>query len=129
MNFSEFLFNVHPIFHKNAPLYQNKPELVTEAEEYLSGWIDNNLPSGSGFDAPAELIEATGKKIVFRVPFHGMDQNGFYCGWGYYNVTVTPDLANGFSIACNLIAVDDETEKETFLTIAEYICDIYSEVF
>jgi hypothetical protein len=50
------------------------------------------LPSGSGFDCGTtiDLDESDPEKIVLRVNYHHITENGFYDGWTYHRVILTP---------------------------------------
>lgn len=70
-------------------------------EPYLDGdTVDNLLteflPSGSGFDAPITLEYSINKhfceKYKLTVPYHCMDDNGFYDGWVEVEYTITPSF-------------------------------------
>lgn len=94
----------------------NQP-LAGEAERWLNlhtsalvSLCENHLPHGSGFDSGVELnseltwVDAgpvnqgstpdTAKtpRIVFDIPYHVMNEDGYYVGWAEYRVTVTPDF-------------------------------------
>ena len=58
------------------------------------------LPHGSGFDRGCTVIleKSHADRIVINAPFHHMDSNGYYDGWGDYLVIVTPSLGFDFSI-------------------------------
>jgi len=62
--------------------------------------MESNLPRGSGFDSgcTVDLEKSGADRVVIRAPFHHMDSNGYYSGWGYYSVIVSPCLSFGFSL-------------------------------
>src|SRR5688500_3515130 len=59
----------------------------------LSEWVDRHqdsidemlkaLPHGSGIDSGVTFDQhkSTPDKLIFSVPFHSMDENGYYDGW------------------------------------------------
>ena len=75
-------------------------------QEWFERWTDTilqetaNLPSGAGIDhAPQfDFDKSTPEKLVFKLGYHHMDQNGFYDGWTDHSLIVTPSLQFGFSI-------------------------------
>jgi hypothetical protein len=77
------------------------------------------LPSGSGIDQgiTIDLEESTEHKIVLVVPYHHMDDNGFYDGWSTWKLTITPTF-QGFDIDSELTdeathtRFDEETGEE-----------------
>jgi hypothetical protein len=67
--------------------------------EWVDRWADDLdkleadcLPSGSGIDqgTKVDLERSTDRKIVMLAPFHHMDEDGYYDGWTYHDVIVTP---------------------------------------
>ena len=69
-------------------------------QEMIDSLCENHLPHGSGFDSGVSLDydRSNPNKLVFNAPYHHMDENGFYAGWGDYAVTVKPSLAFGFDL-------------------------------
>lgn len=58
--------------------------------------VKNSLPSGSGFDSgfSLDLDESDGKqKIVLNTSYHHMDEHGYYSGWSYSKITITPQFS------------------------------------
>jgi len=74
----------HPNYQKNR---DDARATIEHAER-------EHLPSGSGFDSGCEVDrEKSGpEKLVIRVPFHHMDENGGYDGWEHYVVIATPSF-------------------------------------
>lgn len=61
--------------------------------------IMRNAPSGSGIDDKVTLTEhSNARRLVFFVPFHRMDENGFYCGWQTFRVVIVPTFS-GIDVA------------------------------
>lgn len=59
------------------------------------------LPHGSGIDGteyPLDEDKSTPERLVFNVDYHAMDDNGMYCGWYSYRVTVRASLETGLCI-------------------------------
>jgi hypothetical protein len=73
-----------------VPVYRTQRETL----------IREHLPHGSGIDAPITLDEerSNDHRLVFEVPFHEMDEHGYYCGWTTLRVTVTCSIAYGLSV-------------------------------
>lgn len=80
------------------------------------------LPSGSGIDSGVkfEIDKSAPEKLVFSVPFHHMDENGYYDGWTTYKMTVKPSFWSGFDIK---ITGRDKND------VKEYLCVLFSDVF
>jgi len=67
-------------------------------------WIDNHeftlfelernfLPHGSGIDSGCIIDrEFKENKVTLNVPYHNMDENGFYCGWSDFKIIVKPEF-------------------------------------
>ena len=65
----------------------------------LDEFIENNMPSGSGFDSGTKLDDKSKpERIVFNTSFHHMDDSGGYCGWSEHQVIITPSLQFGFDV-------------------------------
>lgn len=62
--------------------------------------VDDNMPSGSGFDNGTKLdVDASNAdKLVFTTAYHHMDEGGGYDGWTDHTVTVKPSLVGGFNL-------------------------------
>lgn len=60
----------------------------------------NLLPSGSGIDTgpTLNLDESHAEKFVFNLDYHHMNENGFYDGWTFHTLTVTPSFTSGVNI-------------------------------
>lgn len=58
------------------------------------------LPHGNGIDEGVKFDydNSTPEKLIFTCGFHHMDQNGYYSGWTYHNLTITPSLQFGFKM-------------------------------
>lgn len=56
--------------------------------------------TGSGFDGRAAFNwdESHRNKLVFLIPYHHMNDAGYYDGWSKLKVTVIPDLVFGVHI-------------------------------
>jgi hypothetical protein len=63
-----------------------------DARQMIAHYEREHLPHGSGYDSgcTVDMEHSTPNKIVILCPFHHMDENGYYNGWEYYKVTVTP---------------------------------------
>ena len=70
----------------------NNVERVDRWADALDKLEAHCLPSGSGIDqgTKVDLERSTDRKIVMLAPFHHMDEHGYYDGWTYYDVIVTP---------------------------------------
>lgn len=70
-------------------------------EDRIQAIVDNEFPSGSGFDSGTtlDLDKSTPEKLVFHTAFHHMNPVGYYDGWTHHTVTVRPSLAYGFTLS------------------------------
>lgn len=78
--------------------------------------LENQLPSGSGFDSGTRICidECTEKKIVLETSFHHMDEHGMYTGWSNHAIVITPGFV-GFYIRVtgrNVDAIKDHITQE-----------------
>lgn len=58
----------------------------------LNEVIRDHFPHGSGIDAgcTVDLVASRRDRLVIDVPFHIMNENGYYVGWRTFRVTVRP---------------------------------------
>src|SRR5215210_5555471 len=58
------------------------------------------LPSGSGIDNGVTFIwdKSSPERFVFTFGYHFMNDNGYYDGWEYYRMVVTPSFSGGFDL-------------------------------
>ncbi len=123
------------------PLYQELASLVQARLNCLERgnheWEHNHtntinrlvkkyLPSGSGFDngTTIDLDASSRNKLVFNTAFHHMNNSGYYDGWSYHTVTVTPDLAFGFDVKVggrDRIYIKEHIAEEFNFILAEEI--------
>lgn len=75
------------------------------------------LPSGSGIDSGCkiDLVHSTDKKIIIETSFHHMDENGYYDGWTFHQIVLTPAFV-GFDIK-----VTGQNRNQ----IKEYLTDLF----
>ena len=68
--------------------------------ERIEKLIKDHMPSGSGIDSGTtiDLDKCKVNQLVFGSSYHMMDENGFYCGWIDFTVTVTGSLLNDFDL-------------------------------
>lgn len=103
-----------------------------KSENISPEWIDNHtetinkmceaLPHGSGIDGKCELqIENCGPdKLVFLVEFHHMDENGYYDGWTYHNLILTPSFIHGYHMR-----ITGKNKRD----IKTYLSDLFHQIF
>lgn len=75
--------------HENC-LDAGNLEWAFKWEARLDNLIKECLPSGSGFDGDITLVEVADNKLVFAVPYHPMNSNGYYEAWEAARVVVRP---------------------------------------
>lgn len=117
---------------------------INNAQDPSDAWEDLTdllelCPSGSGIDCGTKIDEeeSSPNKLVLLVGYHHMDENGFYCGWNTYKITVEPSfdgiVVNGECIdsGADFTRYDEETGEEyddtewQEETTLEYLCDTY----
>lgn len=69
-------------------------EWIPRHKERIKALASEYLPHGSGFDNRTTLNfdKSTPDKLVFDTAFHHMNEGGYYAGWSYHAVVVTPSL-------------------------------------
>lgn len=72
-------------------------------EQTIEDIEDKYLPSVAGFDAGCniDLDKSRPDRIVINCPYHCMNDAGYYDGWIYPAIIVTPSLAFEFNIKLN----------------------------
>jgi len=119
---------------KEQPVYNvlaNKCRLLEQG----SGWYDQieyqiesimeeHFPSGSGFDSGCtlNLDDPKGEKLIIDCPYHCMNDNGFYDGWVYPSVIITPSLCHDYNMRINWKGYGG---KYKFL-LDEYIGEVFT---
>lgn len=121
--------NKYPIYQvlaKKARLLENgKFTYSDQVEEHIETIMNTHFPNGSGFDNGCEFDfeKSNGDKLIINVPYHCMDDNGYYDGWVYPKLYVYPSLANGFNMRLNWVGYYG---KYKFL-LNEYMQDVLIE--
>lgn len=86
----------------HVPVWDNANSAIwfEKHEERIEALVKNHMPSGSGFDSGTtiDLDSSHADKLVFRTHFHHLNPNGFYEGWTYHKVIVTPALVGHFHL-------------------------------
>lgn len=80
----------------------------------------NILPHGSGIDAGCKInVDKSDSKIVIDVPYHCMDENGFYAGWRDYQIIIKAHLAFDFTV---------DVRGKDYNGLKEYLADLFHHV-
>ena len=79
------------------------------------------LPSGSGIDngCTIDLGRSKQNRIVLSLGFHHMNEHGYYDGWSYHDVIVTPSLEFGFDLR---ITGRDRNDIKNYLYDVLQVC-------
>lgn len=90
-------------------------------KDILYGIQKNKLPHGSGIDAGCtiNLEKSSESKIVINIPYHCMDENGYYVGWRDYQIVVKAHLAFG--------AIVDVRGRD-YNGLKDYLADLFHHV-
>ena len=115
--------NAISVYHSNKEKYKEFWEEAFETEE-------NKLPSGSGIDKGCviNLDKSEPNKIVIDIPYHHMDENGFYCGWNDYQMILTPSFLFGVDIKIKVTCKGAEIRKWDREQTMDYLADIIGEL-
>ena len=78
-------------------------KFADQIEEHIELIIVSHFPNGSGFDAGCVFNYAKSHedRIEIKIPYHPMDENGYYDGWIYPILIVTPSLSYGYNFRIN----------------------------
>jgi len=78
---------------KENCIKDNKQDWINNHEFSLYEMERNYLPHGSGIDSGCTIDrEFKENRIVINVPYHLMDENGFYCGWQDFKIICKPSF-------------------------------------
>jgi len=92
----------------------------------------DKLPHGSGIDGNNELGLGLSKpeKLVFKIPFHHMDENGFYAGWDIFKVIAVPSFScGGVKVTVRYYSIGSDVSRYQRTEIKDYLGDLFSEFF
>lgn len=87
----------------------------------------NELPHGSGFNDSPEIIDANDGCIQIKAPYHCLDEHGYYCGWAYFYLEITPTFGEYPDIKVTNIEADNDEAKEIADNCRYYVVDAYTE--
>lgn len=104
---------------------------------YKKRWMEQlwneeeKLPSGSGIDKGCRFIldDSKPNKIVIDIPYHHMDENGFYCGWNTYQVTLKPCFRTGIDIKIKCTIKGADVKRWDRELVIDYLYDLFAELF
>lgn len=90
----------------------------------------DKLPHGSGIDGTNSLdIDlSTPDKLVFKIPYHHMDENGFYAGWDDFKIIVTPSF-RGPVVKVRYYSIGSDIPRQQRIDTKEYLGDLFHEFF
>lgn len=74
------------------------------------------LPHGNGIDGET-IVEWNNGRILLKVSFHHMNENGFYTQWTDHVITISPSLTYGFDLKVSGKNVND---------IKDYLGDLFN---
>ena len=66
----------------------------------LEELVNDIFPHGSGFDSSITLDAKNSQHLILTVPYHCMNDNGYYDGWIEVIYTITPSF-DGFQMKEN----------------------------
>lgn len=82
--------------------------------------VRDHMPSGSGVDhgCQVDLNASKRNKLVIIVPFHCMNQDGYYVGWRTYRITVRPAFQS----------IDVAVSGRDYNGIKDYLGELFHEI-
>ena len=65
--------------------------------------IDDHFPNGSGFDVGSlfDFEKSHKNKLIIRIPYHCMDEHGYYDIWVFPELIITPSLMHEYNMRIN----------------------------
>lgn len=96
-------------------------EWLEKHKDTLHDIEENTLPHGGGIDSGCKInVEKSNEnKIVIDVPYHCMDENGFYGGWRDYQIVIKANLAFDFTV---------DIKGRDYNGLKDYLVDIFHHV-
>lgn len=98
-------------------------------QEYLDQ-LAEALPRGAGIDSGTSIDEITSRDhIRLNVPFHAMNQNGYYVGWLQFTLNITPAF-DGIDVEILIDADDLDPEEYDDLDVnglMDYLAELYQD--
>lgn len=76
---------------------ENTIWIQTHEETLLE--LSQHLPHGSGIESAIDVSNSLPNKIILNVSYHHMNENGYYDGYTYHIIKITPDLSSGFNLS------------------------------
>lgn len=97
-----------------------------QIEEHIETIILFHFPSGSGFDAGCTLNydKSNEDRIEIKIPYHTMEENGYYDGWVYPELIITPSLGYGFNLRINWKGYNGKYK----FPLSDYFYDLFSTI-
>jgi len=116
---------IYQVLGKQLRLLNQKGgfKYVYQVEEHIEMIINSHFPNGSGFDAGCTLDfdKSHEDRIEVKIPYHCMDEHGYYDYWIYPVLIITPSLAYGYDMRINWKGYNG---KYKFL-LSDYFNDLF----
>jgi len=115
---------IYKVLARKVSLLEQDSEFYDQVETHIENVIENHFPSGSGFDAGCtiNLDNPKSTKLIIDIPFHCMNEDGYYDGWLYPSLIITPSLTYDYDVRINWRSYNG---KYKFL-LNEYFLDTFS---
>lgn len=101
MNTRETYSKIASLFHAYLTCVDSgNTEWEDKHSDTIEFLVKNFFPSGSGFDSGTEFDfdKSKPERLIFKAPFHHMDDMGGYDGWTEHEVIITPSLELGYKM-------------------------------
>lgn len=95
-------------------------------EDIITSIVRHHLPNSSGFTTEIELEKSNIDKLVFDCQYHVMNEVGYYCGYIYFTIVITPSLAYGFNI--KIEAYYNDTDDSVY-TDDDFLEDFFIDTY
>jgi hypothetical protein len=104
----------------------NKEVYLKYWQDYEITFLNYALPHGSGIDNEYRPLreESNCECVAFILPYHAMDEHGYYCGWLFFKVIISPSF-QGFALDITLHEKQmDPDEDYDIDSLVDYLYDI-----
>lgn len=101
----------------------NNAEWKVKHSENIETLIKDHFPHGAGIDDTVKFdFERSSKdELIFTVPYHCMNDGGYYDGWINYTLRIAPSLSFNFDLS--LHGKDYNGSKEYLFDILQETLD------
>jgi len=117
---------IYKILASKSQMLGNDTNYYSQVESQIEKIMEEHFPKGSGFDSGCtlNLNNPNGINLIINIPYHCMNDDGYYDGWVYPSLMITPSLSQDYNMKLNWHGYRG---KYKFL-LSDYFYDVFAEV-